>query len=178
MNEAQFPGYKSEREVKRFEAEKALARKNEEELEKRANKKRAYDVLMKALPVLREHGQSLALPAEMPRRFWFSDQKVTPAWIVSSYMTGGGEATPSSPSNPSEVITALTFDGCYGEATMANRGVEALKFWKRPLPLNADLISNRPFRVFDNKLAWQVMEEEIASQLGSIGIKFSFDTES
>jgi len=158
---SEFPGYMNERQVRQHAEQRAGLDKAKRVQNEQRNKVRAYTVLNKALPLLRQYGRSLALPAEIPCIIPLARPRVSAAWVVESWMSSAGNISGSSYTDQSatEQLWAITEDGLYGQACRVDRGVPALKYFSRPKPLSVELMTRVPVSMAGGKPSWQLFEE-------------------
>jgi hypothetical protein len=164
---SRVPGYKSGREVKRLQEDQRHAQVAANAQERAQDCLRSYTLIRDALPLLIEHGQELAWPAEVPRALF--GHKLRLAWIVKKYVSRGDGPLDRVVQPSVEQLWAVTEDGRYGQAQKVDRGISALKFFGPPRPLSPHLFDGRHVEQ-TGKLESELIAERISSLVRKAGL--------
>ncbi len=170
---SRFPGYKSERELKKLRQEEERTHAQEERHERDHDSYRAFELVRDSLPTLIDHCQSEAMPAETPTMIP-GYHVVRPAWIIKRFMSAPGSS--DGPGQEAvEQLWAITENGKCGMATRVKRGVPALKFFGRPTRL-----CPRTFQggstLPSNTTQTQLVTSQLEKLLRAVGLSLSDKT--
>jgi hypothetical protein len=137
-------------------------------------------VLQTALPLLKEHCQSSALPVEVHRGVLGKRTKIQAGWIVERNLSHPGSESYTS----CESIIALMENSTIARAEIVHRGIEALEA-ARPVNLSMRGIQRLSLGgkkqpsglAYDHRsgrsmATWQFMKEKIGEHLYPAGIDF------